>query len=248
MKFSILASGSKGNASLIYTDNTLIQIDMGVTLKMVDAELKRLGKHRSDIQGVFITHEHSDHISGLPLYHGKIPVYTSEGTLPKAMHLIHPFVPLTIGDFNIVPFSVSHDAANPVGYLIEDEHSRLAWVTDTGCLSEEVIELLKDCDYYYFESNHDLKMLQRSHRPASLKARVRSDHGHLNNIDSAIYMADLIGPHTKQIVLAHLSEECNTPDLALSSYEETLARHEVDIANIEIIPAARWALTLGGEK
>ncbi len=248
MKIVIVGSGSKGNAVLICSKNTLIQIDMGVPLKRVDEALSLLNKKRSDIKAIFITHEHTDHVGTLKLYHDQIPIFASEGTIEEADYLVAPFSPIPIGDFNIVPFSVSHDAANPMGYLLEADNQRLGYVTDTGFLSDDDLLLLRDCDFYYFESNHDLKMLRESNRPAILKRRIHSKHGHLSNPASAKYMAKLIGPRTKQILLAHLSEECNTPEIALKSYRETLLEKKIDLTGIEIIPAAQWEITQGGEK
>lgn len=246
MKFSIVGSGSKGNACLIYNKDTLIQIDMGLPLKSLKKELDHLGKSINDIQALFITHEHSDHINGIPLYHDRVDLYAGEGTYASA-NPIEPFVPLEVGSMSIVPFPTSHDATNPMGYLIEEEGCRLGYVTDTGYLSDEVLALLKDCDYYYFESNHDLKMLMDSARPAVLKKRIHSKHGHLSNNDSAIYMAELIGPRTKAIYLAHLSEECNTPEIALRSYHKTLDRKGVAHDHIKIVPASQWHVVRGGE-
>ena len=246
MKFSIVGSGSKGNACLIYNKDTLIQIDMGLPLKSLKKELDHLGKTVNDIQALFITHEHSDHIVGIPLYHDRVDLYAGEGTYASA-NTVEPFIPLEVGSMVIVPFPTSHDATNPMGYLIEEEGCRLGYVTDTGYLSDEALALIKDCDYYYFESNHDLKMLMDSARPAVLKKRIHSKHGHLSNIDSAIYMAELIGPRTKAIYLAHLSEECNTPEIALSSYHKTLDRKGIAHDHIKIVPASQWHVVRGGE-
>ncbi len=246
MKFSIVGSGSKGNACLIYNKDTLIQIDMGLPLKSLKKELDHLGKTINDIQALFITHEHTDHIAGIPLYHDRVDLYAGEGTYASA-NPVEPFIPLEVGSMSIVPFPTSHDATNPMGYLIEEEGCRLGYVTDTGYLSDEALALIKDCDYYYFESNHDLKMLMDSARPAVLKKRIHSKHGHLSNIDSAIYMAELIGPRTKAIYLAHLSEECNTPEIALSSYHKTLDRKGVAHDHIKIVPASQWHVVRGGE-
>ena len=246
MKFSIVGSGSKGNACLIYNKDTLIQIDMGLPLKSVKKELDHLGKTINDIQALFITHEHTDHIAGIPLYHDRVDLYAGEGTYASA-NPVEPFIPLEVGSMSIVPFPTSHDATNPMGYLIEEEGCRLGYVTDTGYLSDEALALIKDCDYYYFESNHDLKMLMDSARPAVLKKRIHSKHGHLSNIDSAIYMAELIGPRTKAIYLAHLSEECNTPEIALSSYHKTLDRKGIAHDHIKIVPASQWHVVRGGE-
>ena len=246
MKFSIVGSGSKGNACLIYNKDTLIQIDMGLPLKSLKKELDHLGKTVNDIQALFITHEHSDHIAGIPLYHDRVDLYAGEGTYASA-NPVEPFIPLEVGSMSIVPFPTSHDATNPMGYLIEEEGCRLGYVTDTGYLSDEALALIKDCDYYYFESNHDLKMLMDSARPAVLKKRIHSKHGHLSNIDSAIYMAELIGPRTKAIYLAHLSEECNTPEIALCSYHKTLDRKGIAHDHIKIVPASQWHVVRGGE-
>ncbi|MBQ1879270.1 MAG: MBL fold metallo-hydrolase [Candidatus Enteromonas sp.] len=246
MKFSIVGSGSKGNACLIYNKDTLIQIDMGLPLKSLKKELDHLGKTVNDIQALFITHEHTDHIAGIPLYHDRVDLYAGEGTYASA-NPVEPFIPLEVGSMSIVPFPTSHDATNPMGYLIEEEGCRLGYVTDTGYLSDEALALIKDCDYYYFESNHDLKMLMDSARPAVLKKRIHSKHGHLSNIDSAIYMAELIGPRTKAIYLAHLSEECNTPEIALSSYHKTLDRKGIAHDHIKIVPASQWHVVRGGE-
>ncbi len=247
MKILMVGSGSKGNAVLIASKRTLIQIDMGVPLKRIKQGLEVLGKSKEDIKAVLITHEHVDHVGTLNLYHEKIPVFASEGTLPNADYQVEPYQPITIGDFNIVPFPVSHDAANPMGYLIEADNQRLGYVTDTGNLTDDALLLLRDSDFFYFESNHDLKMLRESNRPESLKRRIHSKHGHLSNPASAKYMAKLIGPRTKQIFLAHLSEECNTPETALATYEKLLKEKKVDISNVQIIPAAQWELTKGGD-
>ena len=246
MKFSIVGSGSKGNACLIYNKDTLIQIDMGLPLKSLKKELDHLGKTINDIQALFITHEHTDHIVGIPLYHDRVDLYAGEGTYASA-NPVEPFIPLEVGSMSIVPFPTSHDATNPMGYLIEEEGCRLGYVTDTGYLSDEALALIKDCDYYYFESNHDLKMLMDSARPAVLKKRIHSKLGHPSNIDSAIYMAELIGPRTKAIYLAHLSEECNTPEIALSSYHKTLDRKGIAHDHIKIVPASQWHVVRGGE-
>jgi len=248
MKFILVGSGSKGNASLIYTDKSLIQIDMGVPLKRIDESLSSIHREEKNIEALFLTHEHVDHIGTLALYHGRVPVYASRGTFEsEGVHLIASGEKLRIGDFLMSPFSLSHDAANPLGYLVDDGTERLGYVTDTGYVPDDDLDLLKDCDYYVFESNHDLKMLLHSDRPAVLKKRIHSDLGHLSNVDSATYMAALIGPHTKKIYLAHLSEECNTPELALSTYRAVLQKRGVDLSSIEIVALKQWEAVHGGD-
>lgn len=248
MKFILVGSGSKGNASLIYTDKSLIQIDMGVPLKRIAEALSSIHREEKNIEGLFLTHEHVDHIGTMNLYHGRIPLFASEGTIDgKNIHLIAPGEYLRIGDFSLIPFSVSHDAANPLGYLISDGVTKLAYVTDTGYLPDDDLNLIKDCEYYVFESNHDLKMLLKSDRPAILKKRIHCDTGHLSNVDSATYMADLVGPRTKKIYLAHISEECNTPELALATYRTVLRKKGIDFEKIELIAAKQWEAIYGGD-
>lgn len=250
MKFALLASGSKGNASLIYTDETLIQVDMGVSLKCVKSGVKSIGHEIEDISALFITHDHSDHIKGVRLYRGRLPIYCAEGTLrrSKSVHYLTIGEPKVFNDITVTPFSTSHDARNPIGFLFSDKKSKLAYVTDTGLLPEEAEALLHDCDYYIFESNHDLKMLYESDRPISLKRRIHSEVGHLSNVDSANYLASLIGPHTKQIYLCHLSEECNTEPLALKTIKRVFNKKEIDIEKIKISAARQWESVYGGEE
>ena len=232
MKFSIVGSGSKGNACLIYNKDTLIQIDMGLPLKSLKKELDHLGKTVNDIQALFITHEHTDHIAGIPLYHDRVDLYAGEGTYASA-NPVEPFIPLEVGSMSIVPFPTSHDATNPMGYLIEEEGCRLGYVTDTGYLSDEALALIKDCDYYYFESNHDLKMLMDSARPAVLKKRIHSKHGHLSNEACAEALAQFAETGTECFFLAHLSQENNRPSLALESARKATAGRNVEL---EVLP------------
>lgn len=249
MNILVVGSGSKGNASFIYTENSLIQIDMGLPLNRINSALASIHKKKENIQALFITHEHSDHIKGLPLYHNQIPLYASKTTLgDKIPHQsFEAGEKWQIGDFSITSFSTSHDANNPVGYLIEDGSTKLAYITDTGELSDEALSLLKDCTYYYMESNHDLDMLYKSGRPKILIDRIHGDHGHLSNVDSALYMAKLIGPNTKQIGLAHISEDCNTPEKAVSEYQRILNKRDVDFSKIHIFPIAQWEVTSFGD-
>ena len=127
-------------------------------------------------------------------------------------------VPFTIGDFKITAFPTSHDATNPCGFLLEAGDEKLVYMTDTGVFLEENLPLVKNPTYLVIESNHDIKMLLNTHRTYELKNRILSDVGHLCNEDSAIAAAEIIGDKTKEIVLAHLSEEANTPELALAAY------------------------------
>jgi phosphoribosyl 1,2-cyclic phosphodiesterase len=227
ISFVVVGSGSKGNATLLFDEETLIQIDMGLPMRRISAALESIKKNKSDLQGILITHEHTDHIKNLSMYKGKVPIYASKGTIDYYDREVVPFDSFEIGTLSVIPFMTSHDAANPVGYVIISGKTKLVYLTDSGYIPEESLDYLRDADYYIMESNHDLKMLMKSNRPAILKRRIKGDEGHLSNLDSAIYLSELVGPKTKEIYLAHLSEECNLPELALEAYQKTFKKKEV---------------------
>ena len=227
ISFVVVGSGSKGNATLLFDEETLIQIDMGLPMRRISAALESIKKNKSDLQGILITHEHTDHIKNLSMYKGKVPIYASKGTIDYYDHEVVPFDSFEIGTLSVIPFMTSHDAANPVGYVIISGKTKLVYLTDSGYIPEESLDYLRDADYYIMESNHDLRMLMKSNRPAILKRRIKGDEGHLSNLDSAIYLSELVGPKTKEIYLAHLSEECNLPELALEAYQKTFKKKEV---------------------
>lgn len=249
LKFIIVGSGSKGNATLIYTENSLIQIDMGLPLKRMNASLDFIGSTISDIEALFITHEHSDHIKGLELYHDRVPLYAGEGTLNDAKYsYLIPFEPIFIGDFEILPLPTSHDVVNPFGFLIKSGGTKLVYMTDTGIIKDECLPYMKDADYYILESNHDMEMLMNSGRPKILIDRIKSDKGHLSNEQSATYLTSLIGPHTKQIVLAHPSEECNSQEKAFETHRRIYKENGLSIDDYEMSYAPQWTSLIGGDK
>ena len=247
IRFIVIASGSKGNATLIYDNDTLLQIDMGVSKKALQSGLNVINKDISDIDALFITHEHSDHIKGLATlkkYH--IPTYSSENTpIDNCEHFTDGEV-LKIGNFYITPFKISHDAINPVGYLFINNDESLAYLTDSGIINEQNQILIKNKTYYIIESNHDTSMLFASKRPETLKKRIHCEHGHLSNEQSANYLAHIVGGQTKQIFLAHLSEECNTPSIALSTYLDIFKQSNIDLNNIKIRCLYQNKMVLGG--
>jgi phosphoribosyl 1,2-cyclic phosphodiesterase len=246
ISFVVVGSGSKGNATLLFDEETLIQIDMGLPMRRITAALESINKNKSDLQGILITHEHTDHIKNLSMYKGKVPIYASKGTIDYFDHEVVPFDSFEIGTLSVIPFMTSHDAANPVGYVVISGKTKLVYLTDSGYVPEESLDYLKDADYYIMESNHDLKMLMKSNRPAVLKRRIKGDEGHLSNVDSAIYLSELVGPKTKEIYLAHLSEECNLPELALEAYRKTFKKKEVPY-DIDIICLKQNEAVRGGD-
>ena len=247
MYFHIIASGSKGNATLVVSNKTVLLIDMGITLTRLEEGLKEINLTRKDITGALFTHNHTDHISGIKFLSPKI-MYALEGTLPSSLsNVVLLNKPFTIGDFEITPIETSHDAVNPCAYLIKDKDSSLFYMTDTGVFIEETLPLIKDPTYLIIESNHDIKMLLQTNRPFELKNRIMSDHGHLCNEDSAIATVSIIGEHTKEIVLAHLSEEANTPEVALEAYNKIFNHFGVSMDKYKVRCANQWVSLTGGD-
>ena len=220
MYYHIIASGSKGNATVIVSNQTVLLIDMGITLKRLEEGLSEINLAVNDITGALFTHDHADHISGIKFISPK-KMYALEGTLPSSLsNVVFMNKPFTIGDFEITPVETSHDATNPCGYYIKDKKTSLLYMTDTGVFVEDSLPIIKNPTYLILESNHDIKMLLNTNRPFELKNRIMSDKGHLCNEDSAIAAISIIGEDTKEIVLAHLSEEANTPETALEAYQK----------------------------
>ena len=229
MYYHIIASGSKGNATIVVSNKTVILIDMGISLSRLEEGLAEINLEVNDITGALFTHDHTDHISGLKFISPKI-MYALEGTLPSSLsNVVYVNKPFKIGDFEITPIETSHDATNPCAYLIKDKEESLFYMTDTGVFLDECLPLVKNPTYLVIESNHDIRMLLNTNRTFELKNRIMSDKGHLCNVDSAIAAISIIGDNTKEITLAHLSEEANTPEVALEAYQKIFKHFGVNI-------------------
>lgn len=246
MFFHIIASGSKGNATIIKENKTVILIDMGITLTRLKEGLKEIDLSIEDICGAFFTHNHADHISGIRFLSPKI-MYGLEGTLPPLCHKMNMFESTTIGDFKITPVPTSHDATNPCGFIVETKEEKLVYITDTGIMPEETIKWAQNPDYLIIESNHDIQMLLATSRPYELKNRILSEKGHLCNEDSAIASVSIIGDKTKEIILAHLSEEANSPAKALEAYQRIFIHFGKDINQYNVRAANQWRSLTGGK-
>ena len=246
MYFHIIASGSKGNATVIVSNKTVLLIDMGITLSRLEEGLGEINLKLNDITGALFTHDHTDHISGIKFLSPKI-MYALEGTLPSSLSkVVLVNKEFKIGDFLITPIETSHDATNPCAYLIRDKDSSLFYMTDTGIFLEENLPLIKNPTYLIIESNHDIKMLLNTNRPFELKNRIMSEKGHLCNEDSAIAAISIIGEDTKEIVLAHLSEEANTPEVALAAYQKIFKHFGVPFDKYRIKCAKQRESLTGG--
>lgn len=247
MKIYVLNSGSRGNSTLFEDDGHLYLIDMGVPLFVLEEGLAKIGRKMIDIEAMFLTHEHYDHTKGIK-YLNPLPIYTTPGTW-EAQNVvdIYPYEPFKINNLVVTSLSISHDVNNPVGFLFENGEEKFVYITDTGFIPPRTLEYLHNADYYVMESNYDFKMLCNCDRPASLIRRISSDTGHLSNKDSARYMVGLIGDKTKQIILAHISLESNSHEVALETYRKIFKKAHIDMEKISIICADQFEMTSGGK-
>ncbi len=231
--FCPLASGSKGNCIYLGTSRTKILIDAGLGPRAVTERLATLGISLSDIEAILITHEHADHIKGLSGLACKtgIPVFANGETAkailaeldetPK-MRIFSTGETFEFGDLEIHPFSIQHDTLDPVAFTIQAEGHKVGICADLGCATTLVTRHLQNCDYLYVEANHQPSMVHACNRPMIYKQRVLGRQGHLSNQECADLIALVAHGGLKHIHLAHLSSECNHPDLALKIVQEKL--------------------------
>lgn len=241
MKISVLSSGSKGNCTYVETKNHKILIDIGTSSLYVEKSLKQIGIDPSDIDIVLITHSHVDHVGGLKVFAKKYNplIYISTEIMEEAkLNLTNICRENEVNldsDIRIKSIKLSHDVKDIRGYVIEEGKSSMVYITDTGYISERNFKYIQNKNLYVFESNHDIEKLMNNPKyPYHIKIRILSDKGHLSNKDSSYYLTKLIGDNTKQIVLAHLSEQNNTEDLALTTLKETLKNKHIKFDNITI--------------
>ncbi|WP_421382396.1 MBL fold metallo-hydrolase [Bacillus salacetis] len=244
MHFSVLASGSTGNAIYVETDQNSFLVDAGLSGKQMEALFQKIDRNIKDLTGLLVTHEHSDHIKGIGILARKygLPVYANEKTW-KAMDPLIGNVPLdqkfefgmekvqSFGSLDIESFGVSHDAAEPMFYTFHHEGRKLVLVTDTGYVSDRMKGIISNANTYVFESNHDVDMLRMCRYPWSIKRRILSDVGHVSNEDAAIAMSEVFGDQTKSIYLAHLSKDNNMKDLARMSVSQTLESKGIKVGD-----------------
>ncbi|MEH7345870.1 MBL fold metallo-hydrolase [Bacillus sp. JJ1532] len=235
MRFSVLASGSTGNAIFVETEDHSFLVDAGLSGKQMEALFQKIDRDMGKLSGILVTHEHSDHIKGVGILARKykLPVYANEKTW-NAMDGLIGQVPVeqkftfsmetvkSFGSLDIESFGVSHDAADPMFYVFHHSGKKLVLITDTGYVSDRMKGLISNADAYVFESNHDVQMLRMGRYPWSIKRRILSDVGHVSNEDAAIAMSEVAGDSTKRFYLAHLSQDNNIKELARMSVTQTL--------------------------
>lgn len=232
MRISVLASSSRGNASVIAAGETVLMVDAGISARRLCGGLEVCGLSARGVQGIFITHEHSDHICGLGQYADRreVPIYCSR-YLRDDMRAISPSSPLIyvepgttvqVGDIRVTPFAVNHDVRDPLGYVFEHEGVRLGYLTDTGHVTRRMEALLQGVNALYLESNYDERLLHNSGRPRLLINRIEGPFGHLSNTQACELVRRVAHPGLEHVILAHLSPECNTPEIAASAMQQTL--------------------------
>jgi phosphoribosyl 1,2-cyclic phosphodiesterase len=263
-RVSILASGSTGNCTLLESGCTTLLVDAGLGKKEMLRRFEALGRSRPEhLDGILLTHEHSDHSNGLaqlsrdwdcPAYltepaHREIKKMFEDGPKSKLhrVEYIRPGIKFVIGDIEITAFSIPHDAADPVGYAFRANGKKVAIVTDLGYMPELVKHHLREADFLILESNHDLEMLKVGPYPWYIKQRVMSRTGHLSNTIVSEFLADseLFDARARHLVLAHISEQNNTPDLARISAEEALNRRSSEYAFRGTLHVASQRVPLG---
>lgn len=232
MRFALLGSGSEGNALVVQAGDTRVLMDCGFSLSESVARLARLGLQAEQLSGIVVTHEHGDHISGVAKLARKfnLPVWITHGTLRTqnaafaelSITEINPHLTFTIGELQVRPYPVPHDAAEPVQYVFSDGVRRLGVLTDVGCTTPHIEATLSGCHALVLECNHDAEMLRTSDYPSSLKQRVGGRYGHLSNHDAAALLGRLDNSRLQHIVAAHLSRKNNSAVLAVAALSETL--------------------------
>ena len=240
-----LFSSSKGNCTYVFSENTKILVDAGVSAKRLTEALTGIDVNPCNIQGILITHEHSDHIKGIKVFCKKynVPVFASKKTWQSLVSLeldsslkneFEPYAPFSIGDVNIIPFSIPHDAIDPCGFNLSCKKEKVTVATDIGHITPDLLKYFENSKEILLESNHDVNMLRAGNYPYLLKQRIIGNYGHLSNTTSAETVEYLIKKGTKKFILAHLSEDNNLPSLALETVKSRLSINNVDLTGISI--------------
>ncbi|WP_158737104.1 MBL fold metallo-hydrolase [Alteribacillus sp. YIM 98480] len=242
LSFSVLASGSTGNAVYLETKEKRLLIDAGLSGKKLEGLFQQVSRSPKDLDGILVTHEHSDHIKGVGILARKynLPIYANEKTwkaMENSIGTIHSEQKFifergclqTFGDLEVESFGVSHDAADPMFFVFHNEGKKLALATDMGYVSEHTKGIVQNADMFIFESNHDMNMLRMCRYPWNIKRRILGDTGHVSNEDAASALAEVVGEKTKRIYLAHLSQDNNMKDLARMTVKQILEENDCGI-------------------
>lgn len=256
VSLTILGSGSSGNCAYLESGETRILIDAGFSLRQIRLRLASIGRTPENLTGILITHEHADHVQGLPSLSEKLglPVYCNRPTRDAIEYqlktklnarLFTTGTGFDLGNLGIESFSIPHDAQEPVGYLLRTNAGNIGFVTDLGHATRLVLERVRTVNVLVLESNHDIKMLQDCpHRPWSLKQRILGRHGHLSNEAAADVSSHIMSPSLRHLYLAHLSSQCNRPELARRVMNERLRQIGASHVRLELTSQATPCPTL----
>lgn len=240
MRVIVLSSGSKGNTTYVECEETKILIDIGNSCKYVVNKLKEFGIEASEINAIFITHTHVDHVKGLKVFLHKFntKVYFTEKMREELGYVENYCLiqdeEVLIGDITIHVIKTSHDVSDSMGFVICGNEKSIVYITDTGYINQKYFSLLKNREVYILESNHDVEMLNHGPYSFALRRRILGDKGHLSNYDCSRYLSNFIGEKTRYIVLAHLSQENNTAELAYDTLLERLEENHQQVESILI--------------
>ena len=240
IRFASLGSGSRGNSLVVDAGDTRLLLDCGFSVRAMVDRLARLSMAPEEIDGIVVSHEHGDHVAGVRRFAGRfgIPVYLTYGTRqgieqdsPSSLdyRLIDGAGGFCIGSLEITPFTVPHDAREPVQYLFSDGTRRLGVLTDCGTITQHVIDILSGCNALMLECNHDPAMLAESNYPAMLKRRISGTFGHLDNLQAADLVRKIDSSRLQHVIDAHLSEQNNRPELVAKALAEVLGAQECSV-------------------
>ena len=235
MRFASIGSGSRGNGSVVASESTIILIDCGFSYKETVIRLKRLGLEPNSLSGIVVTHEHTDHISGVDVLSTKhsIPVYASRGTWIEFGKITTKYVnqikgPFSINDINVSPITVPHDAREPLQFVFTADEKRLGILSDLGSISARVLKGFQELDAISIEFNHDWKILQAGPYPSFLKERISGDFGHLNNDQASELLRQILSVRLRSVVACHISEKNNEIRLVEKGLNWALNGHRIE--------------------
>lgn len=250
LRISVLGSGSGGNSAVVFTENTRLLVDAGLSAKQLHLRLAQVGVAAESLDAILVTHEHGDHVRGLDVFCKTVdvPIYTNAMTRevlvssiltePKSWKLVRTGGAFSIGDIETRTFQVAHDATEPMGFVFSDGDSSIGVISDVGYVTNLMRDHLRAVNLLFVEANYDEMMLQNdTKRPWPTKQRIISRHGHLSNTQTASFLCDIAGPHLRRVILGHLSQDCNEAKLAASVMTEKLA--EAGWNHVDIVVAAQ---------